>query len=85
MSIILHRDAEELVAGTVVSGAVTQAPILVDRSSSMRPFIDQVKETPSGDELKKLFEKHKNDEPTPDRDLPAAVELLQHWLDLRRS
>jgi uncharacterized protein YegL len=44
MSIILHRDAAELVTGTVVSGAITQAVILPDRSDSIKPFINQANE-----------------------------------------
>jgi hypothetical protein len=40
----------------------------------VKDFIAQVKDTPGEDDLKKLFEKYKNDEPSPDRDLPAFKE-----------
>jgi uncharacterized protein YegL len=42
MSIVLSRNSSDLVSSTLVSGAVTQAVILADRSDSTSPFIEQV-------------------------------------------
>jgi hypothetical protein len=40
----------------------------------VKDFLGKVTETPADDDLKKLFEKYKNDEPAPDRDQPAFKE-----------
>jgi hypothetical protein len=40
----------------------------------IKDFLAKVTATPSDDELKKLFDKYKNDEPAPDRDQPGFKE-----------
>jgi hypothetical protein len=40
----------------------------------VKDFVAQVKETPAEDDLRKLFEKYKTDEPDPGRELPAFKE-----------
>lgn len=49
-------------------------------------FLDKVKETPTESELRTLFDKYKNVEPAPDRELPGFREprkLKLGWLEVR--